>query len=79
MTIGVLVNPVAGIGGPAGLGGSDGADVQQRARQRGGRARAGERAALALRTLAAAHPDAELLTVAGAMGEDAARASGLHA
>lgn len=77
MTIGLVVNPFAGIGGPAGLAGSDGAAVQREALRRGGRPRARERAADAVRALAAAHPEAEVLTAAGPLGEDAVRAAGL--
>lgn len=77
MTIGVIVNPVAGVGGPAGLAGSDGVAVQREALRRGGRARAGERATEALRVLAAARPGAEVLTAAGPLGEHAVRAAGL--
>lgn len=77
MTLGLVVNPVAGVGGPAGLAGSDGADVQREALRRGSRPKAGERAAEALRVVAAAHPGAVVLTAAGAMGEDAVLAAGL--
>jgi len=79
MSVGLVVNPLAGIGGPAGLAGSDGAAVQREALRRGGRPRASSRAVEALRVLAAAHPGAEVLTAAGAMGEDAVREAGLVA
>ena len=49
--LGVLVNPVAGLGGAAGLAGSDGAEVQDLARRRGGRPRASEAMRLALDAL----------------------------
>jgi predicted polyphosphate/ATP-dependent NAD kinase len=75
--IGLVVNPVAGVGGPAGLAGSDGADVQRLAASRGARSRVQERAALALAVLAAQHPGLEVVTAAGAMGADAVRAAGL--
>lgn len=75
--IGLVVNPVAGVGGPAGLAGSDGADVQRLAFARGARSRAQERTATALRVLAAQHPGLVMLTAAGAMGADAVRAAGL--
>ena len=42
--IGVVVNPVAGVGGPAGLVGSDGEAVQREAFERGARPRAGSQA-----------------------------------
>lgn len=75
--IGLVVNPVAGVGGPAGLAGSDGADVQRLALARGARSRVQERAAGALAVLAARHPSLVVLTAAGAMGADAVRAAGL--
>ncbi|MFE5325638.1 ATP-NAD kinase family protein [Embleya sp. NPDC056575] len=76
MRIGLIVNPVAGLGGAAGLKGSDGTEVQREALARGATARAGERAAAAVRALLAARPDATVVTVPGAMGEAAARAGG---
>lgn len=75
--IGLVVNPVAGVGGPAGLAGSDGADVQRLALARGARSRVQERAVLALTTLAERHPGLAVATAAGAMGADAVRAAGL--
>lgn len=80
--IALVVNPIAGVGGPAGLAGSDGAAVQERAEALGSRRRAAERARLALETVAArSAADASrpvVLTAAGAMGEDAVRAAGLE-
>lgn len=75
--IALVVNPVAGIGGPAGLAGSDGAEVQRLAIARGAHSRAQERATMALRVLAARHPALVIATAAGAMGADAVRAAGL--
>ena len=77
-TIGVVVNPVAGVGGPAGLVGSDGAAVQREAYERGARPLAASRAAAALAVLAGAHPGLDVLTGGGALGEDVVRASGLR-
>ena len=77
--IGLVVNPVAGVGGPAGLKGSDGAATQAEAYARGGRAQAGKRALRALKVVATAHPGAEVITAAGAMGADAVRAAELRA
>ncbi|MDL9979435.1 ATP-NAD kinase family protein [Microbacterium sp. ASV49] len=74
--LGLIVNPIAGVGGPAGLAGSDGADVQRSALARGASARASARAALALGSLPVG---TTVLTAAGAMGEDAVRAAGLEA
>ncbi|WP_200941707.1 ATP-NAD kinase family protein [Agromyces sp. Root1464] len=80
--IALVVNPIAGVGGPAGLAGSDGAAVQERAEALGSRRRAAERARLALETVAArSAADASrpvVITAAGAMGEDVVRAAGLE-
>jgi predicted polyphosphate/ATP-dependent NAD kinase len=76
--IGLVVNPVAGVGGPAGLAGSDGADVQRLAASRGAHSRAQERATIALQVLASRHPSLVIVTAAGTMGEDAVRDAGLH-
>ena len=76
--IGLVVNPVAGVGGPAGLAGSDGADVQRLALKRGAQSRVQERTAAALAVIAAQHPGLVVLTAEGAMGADAVRAAGLE-
>jgi len=78
LRLGLVVNPVAGLGGPAGLKGSDGADTQELARVRGAEPHAGERAIRSLRVLAAAVPDAVVLTAGGPMGADAVTAAGLR-
>ncbi|MFE1915682.1 ATP-NAD kinase family protein [Streptomyces anandii] len=81
--IGLLVNPVAGLGARVALKGSDGAQVQARARELGAVPAATGRAAQALVELTARLPPGtaapRLLTAAGAMGEDAAHAAGLSA
>lgn len=69
--IGLVVNPIAGIGGAAGLKGSDGADVQELARSRGGVEHARERTVRALGRLPVG---TRVLTAAGAMGADACAA-----
>jgi predicted polyphosphate/ATP-dependent NAD kinase len=77
--VGLVVNPVAGLGGPVGLKGTDGAAVQAQARERGAVPHAGERAARAVARLARALPGVVLVTVPGAMGADAASAAGVPA
>lgn len=88
-----MVNPVAGLGGRVGLKGSDGAEIQRRARSLGAVPRAGARAALALAEFRArlaagpadppGHDPASapvrpvVLTASGAMGADAVREAGL--
>lgn len=77
-TLGLIVNPVAGMGGPVGLKGTDGADVLQEARRRGAQPVSSERALLALKRLAASTVPFRLITGSGALGEDVARAAGLE-
>ena len=77
--IGLVINPVAGIGGPAGLKGSDGERTQAIAAGRGAVSRSVERAGIALAALAEARPDPVVLTASGPMGEDAVRRAGLVA
>ncbi|WP_435358084.1 ATP-NAD kinase family protein [Haloarchaeobius sp. DFWS5] len=75
MRIGVVVNPIAGMGGRVGLKGTDG-KVEQ-ARERGAEPRAPERATDALTALAAHASDLTVYTPRGAMGEDEARVAEL--
>ncbi|ATL32871.1 ATP-NAD kinase family protein [Streptomyces formicae] len=77
--VGLVVNPVAGLGGRVGLGGTDGPERVRRAVELGARPLAGARAAQALRALRArlAVEDLEVLTAPGPMGADAVRAAGL--
>jgi predicted polyphosphate/ATP-dependent NAD kinase len=70
--LGLIVNPIAGIGGRVGLKGSDGLDVQQQARALGARPQAQERTAAALESLQQFKADIELLTAPGMMGETVA-------
>ena len=74
--LGLIINPVAGLGGRVGLKGSDGLEVQERARQRGAQPMAGARAVEALRVLAKVE-GLEVLAYPGEMGAEAAMAAGL--
>ncbi len=76
-TLGLIVNPVAGIGGAVALKGSDGAETVRLALARGAVPRASERAEAALRVLAASPHGFRLLAAPGVMGEVEARATGL--
>ncbi len=74
--IGVLVNPIAGMGGRVGLKGTDG--KFEAARERGAEPRAGDRARTALRALNDENPTVAVLAAGGAMGADAARDAGFE-
>ncbi|MCJ7781115.1 MAG: ATP-NAD kinase family protein [Acidimicrobiia bacterium] len=77
LSIGLIVNPVAGVGGTVGLKGSDGADVQSMAFERGAVAHSAERSQRALSVIAQTHPDTTILTAARDMGETSVLAEGL--
>ncbi|OAQ52043.1 ATP-NAD/AcoX kinase [Natrinema mahii] len=72
--IGVVVNPIAGMGGRVGLKGTDG--KLEEARRRGAEPRAPDRAREALRSLHRRAPDLAVYTAAGVMGERAVRDAG---
>ncbi|MDZ7700558.1 MAG: ATP-NAD kinase family protein [Halobacteriales archaeon] len=76
MRVGLVVNPIAGMGGRVGLKGTDG--KVEEARDRGAEARAPGRAVEALSALRERAPDAEVLTYGGVMGADEARAAGFE-
>lgn len=79
MRLGLIVNPIAGLGGAAGLKGTDGAGIPAQALARGAEPVAGKRAAEALRLAAAESAvPLEILTVDGEMGADAVRAAGIE-
>lgn len=76
MRLGLIVNPIAGIGGRVGLKGSDGADIQLRAFALGAQPLANLRAASSLEVLLPIKDDFELFTSPGPMGENVARQIG---
>ena len=80
LTIGLVVNPLAGLGGSLAMKGSDGSEVRERVASMTDeeRARAQHRTGRALAPLKAVADRVHLLTVPGAMGEDAAREAGLE-
>ena len=76
--VGLIVNPIAGLGGRVGLKGSDGSMVQQRALELGAVPRAFDRTTQALEQLAPIARSLRLYTSPGEMGETAARQSGFE-
>lgn len=76
--LGLIVNPMAGVGGRVGLKGSDGEIVQQKAMALGAQPRAVERAREALMALLPCKEDIEILTYPGKMGAEAAESLGFR-
>ncbi|TNE81165.1 MAG: ATP-NAD kinase, partial [Gammaproteobacteria bacterium] len=77
--LGLIINPLAGVGGPAGLKGSDGVETAAEALRRGSEPRAQQRAHRALQVLAERldGEQVKLLTCPGDMGESVARVCGM--
>jgi predicted polyphosphate/ATP-dependent NAD kinase len=76
LKLGLVVNPLAGIGGRAGLKGSDGIEIQRLAKASGFASLAIERTVTALSQIP---KNTVVVTVKGEMGETAARLAGLAA
>jgi predicted polyphosphate/ATP-dependent NAD kinase len=72
--IGLIINPVAGIGGRVGLKGSDGAETQKRAFELGAEPESWRKAEAALKTMSTllGDDDVEIVTWQREMGEDVA-------
>ena len=70
LIVGLIVNPIAGMGGSVGLKGTDGADVLNEAIARGAKPLAAERTARTLNILALCAGGVRLLVPPGAMGAD---------
>ncbi|WP_430461894.1 ATP-NAD kinase family protein [Thalassolituus sp. LLYu03] len=69
ITLGLIINPLAGIGGAVGLKGSDGAAIVAEALARGAEKKSARRAAQALSVLSEYRDRCEFLTCPGDMGE----------
>lgn len=70
LTLGLIINPLAGIGGSVGLKGSDGADVVKEAFSRGAECKSSARAKLALEVLVGLMDKIKIITCPQLMGEN---------
>jgi len=75
-TVGLIVNPVAGMGGAVGLKGTDGKEIVNRAKSLGAKPVAPVRAQAFLSELEPVKDGVRLVVGAGIMGEDVAKSSG---
>lgn len=74
--LGLIINPIAGMGGRVGLKGTDGDDIVEKARSLGAFFSAPNRAIEALRVLMDIRNDIEIITCSGKMGEKEAKKFG---
>ena len=77
MLVGLVINPIAGMGGTVGLKGTDGKDVYREAVKKGAVPISEERAVIALRSVPAPL-DVQFLTASGEMGARAAAHAGVR-
>ena len=76
LTVGLVVNPYAGIGGAIALKGSDGADIREKALKAGAERKAMQRAETALKTLQNYQKQLDFVTCGGEMGENVLKSLG---
>jgi len=74
--IGLIVNPIAGMGGRVGLKGTDGKKIFQKAKSLGAISSSPKRASTVLKTLSVVRDNVNLITCPGDMGENEAIKSG---
>ena len=76
--LGLLINPIAGMGGSVGLKGTDGSETLRRAVELGAKPKSSIRAKQFLIQLVKNNIPIELCVCAGSMGEDVARSCGIQ-
>jgi len=72
MKLGLIINPIAGMGGRVGLKGTDGLDILEKARRLGAKPESQQRTQEALRMIEPLKGKIKIITCAGLMGEDSA-------
>ena len=77
MKLGLVINPMAGIGGAVGLKGSDGREIVEQALDKGAHPRAQERTLAALSRFKDCAPG-PVFTAAGTMGQDVLANAGIE-
>ncbi len=70
LSIGLVLNPLAGVGGPAAFKGSDGAELYRLATELGYQSKVADRALRTFEMLASCVHEFRVVTVSGAMGEE---------
>lgn len=70
MKIGLIINPLAGIGGTVALKGSDGSEIQEQAFRLGAKKQAAAKTSIVLEDLLNAHDSIFFYSIGGEMGED---------
>jgi len=79
LSLGIVLNPLAGLGGSVALKGSDGPDTVAKALSLGARSHVNERVEITLAILAGHKDQLHLVTYPGEMGADACRLTGMKA